>query len=184
MKKTKLESNPMLNPVPIVLVGVTVDGKPNYTTVGAFGIVCLEPIYYISLKSTHCSARGIRESGYFSVNLPSPDLLQKTDYCGMVSGNVLDKSALFTPFYDELGNAPMIAECSLNYLCRVIKVEEIQGFEMFFGDIVATYINENCLTDGKPIPHRINPIIGTGMAYHSLGGEIGKVFTAGKNLIQ
>ena len=184
MQKTKLENNPIITPVPIVLVGTMVDGKENYTTVGAFGIVCLEPIFYISLKNTHCSARGVRESGFFSVNLPSPDLIQKVDYCGMVSGNDVDKSNLFTSFFDESGNAPMILECSMNYLCKVREIKEIGDFEMFFGDIITTYINENYITDGNPACHKINPVVGMGMSYFSVGDEIGKAFSAGKELMR
>ena len=96
MSKIKLDNNPMLNPVPIIIVGTTANGRANYTTVGAFGVVCLEPIFYISLKNTHCSTAAIRESGFFSVNLSTPALIQKTDYCGMVSGNTVDKSNVFT----------------------------------------------------------------------------------------
>jgi hypothetical protein len=66
---------------------------------------------YVSLKETHYTTTGIKASGFFSVNLPSPDLAEKTDFCGVVSGKTTDKSELFTSFYDESGRAPMIQEC-------------------------------------------------------------------------
>ncbi|WP_371380088.1 flavin reductase family protein [Sporomusa aerivorans] len=93
---------------PTILVGADVQGKPNYCTVGACGVVNLEPMLYISLKDTHYTTSGVKENGFFSVNLPSSDLVQKVDFCGVVSGKETDKSRLYTPFYDETGRAPMI----------------------------------------------------------------------------
>jgi len=107
MNKISIPNYPMVNPAPIVLVGADVDGKANYTTVGAFGFVCLEPIFYISLKQTHYTTKGVRESGCFSVNLPTEAMLPRTDYCGKVSGAETDKSAVFESFYNEAGQAPI-----------------------------------------------------------------------------
>ena len=184
MEKTKIENYPMINPVPIVIVGTMSGDKENYTTVGAFGVVCLAPVFYVSLKSTHCGAAAIRENGFFSINLSAPDIIKETDYCGMFSGNTTDKSKLFTSFYDELGNAPMIKESPMNYLCKVINSVPVNDFDVFFGEIIATYINGDCFTDGKPDPLKINPVIGMGMSYYSLENEVGKVFTEGKGLIR
>jgi flavin reductase (DIM6/NTAB) family NADH-FMN oxidoreductase RutF len=97
MKKVKIKNYPMVNPTPIVLAGADVHGKRNYTTIGAFGVVCTEPIFYISLKDTHFTTIGVKENGY-SVNIPSVDMIQKTDYCGFVSGKTSDKSHLFSSF--------------------------------------------------------------------------------------
>ena len=179
MNKTKIENYPMINPVPIVIVGTEVVGKPNYTTVGAFGVVCLEPIFYISLKDTHHSTIGVRETGFFSVNLPSADMIAETDYCGMVSGHDTDKSGLFESFYDKSGKAPLIADAPMNYLCKVVDTFAIGGFTMFFGEIISTYVGEGFMTDGKPDPQKINPIIGMGMSYYGLGKPVGKVFSEG-----
>jgi len=180
MQKIKIKNYPMINPVPIVIVGADVNNKSNYTTIGAFGVVCLEPVYYISLKSSHHTTAGVKENGYFSINLPSADMVQKTYYCGMVSGKQIDKSKLFTSFYDEIRKAPMITECSMNYLCKVIQTLSISGFDIFFGEIVATYINEKCFTDGKPDPLKINPILAMHPNYYNFGQVIGNVFKEGK----
>lgn len=178
MGKTKIRNYP-IGPFPTVLAGVDVDNKPNYVTVGACGVVCMEPVLYVSLKETHYSTRGVKENGYFSVNIPSSDTVQKTDYCGITSGKSIDKSGVFTPFYDELGKAPLIMECPLNFLCQVIQSVPIFGFEMFFGKIVAAYINEQCLTDEKPDPLKINPILMMGTNYYDLGQAIGAIYKEG-----
>jgi len=49
--------------------------------------------------------KGIRQSGTFSVNIPSRDLLVKTDYCGLVSGAKVDKSGS-SPFLREARECP------------------------------------------------------------------------------
>jgi flavin reductase (DIM6/NTAB) family NADH-FMN oxidoreductase RutF len=178
MKKLKIKNYP-IGPFPTVLAGADVNGKPNYATIGACGVVCQEPVLYISLKSTHYTTIGVKKNGYFSVNIPSADMVQKTDYCGIVSGKTADKSMLFTAFYDEQGKAPLISECPLNFLCKVIQTSPIFDFEMFFGEIVSVYANEQSLTDGKPDPLKINPMIIMGSSYWNFGQAVGNAFKEG-----
>lgn len=182
MQKTKVNNYPMLTPIPLVLVGAEVNGKPNYAAVGACGVVCLEPVIYIALKNTHYTTDGVRENGYFSVNIPPADLIQKTDYCGVVSGKNTDKSQLFNSFYDAAGKAPMISECPLNLLCQVFQSVPIRGFEVFYGEIVATYLADACFTDGKPDPVKINPTFVMGANYFNLGSSIGSPFQTANTL--
>lgn len=182
MEKIRIKSFPMVSPTPIVLVGADVDGKSNYAAVGAFGVVCLEPVFYVSLKSTHHTTAGVMENGYFSVNIPSAEMVSITDYCGMVTGETTDKSNLFTSFYDELGKAPMISEAPMNFLCKVMKSVTVSNFEVFFGEIVSTFIGEQFLTDGKPDPLKIDPVFGMGPQYYSIGKCIGNVFQEGKKV--
>jgi flavin reductase (DIM6/NTAB) family NADH-FMN oxidoreductase RutF len=106
-------------------------------------------------------------------------MVQITDYCGMVSGKTTDKSMVFTSFYDELKKAPMISQCPLNFLCKIMQSISICGFEVFFGEIVSTYLNEQCFTDGKPDPLKINPMIMMGASYFDLGQAVGNVFKEG-----
>jgi flavin reductase (DIM6/NTAB) family NADH-FMN oxidoreductase RutF len=178
VKKVKIQNVPF-GPFPTMLVGADVNGRPNYATVGACGVVSLKPVLYISLKSTHYTTLGVKENGFFSVNIPPVDLVQKTDYCGIVSGHRVDKSNVFTPFYDELGKAPMISECSMNILCKVIRTIPMFDFNFFLGEIVAVYINEQCLSNGKPDPLKISPMILMGGSYYNLGQLVGTVFKEG-----
>jgi len=182
MKKVKLENRPV-GPFPAMVVGAIVNEKPTYTTVGAGGCACLEPVLCVSLKNTHYITDGIAQSGYFSVNIPGIHLVQELDYCGVVSGKDVDKSGLFTPFYDEKGGAPMIEECPLNFLCKVCDSKEIRGFTMFFGEIIAAFANEACLSENWPDPMKIDPVIMMGFSYCGLDTVIGQPFAEGKKLI-
>ena len=181
MKKIKLP-NQAVGPFPAMIVGAIKNENPTYTTVGAGGCACLEPVLCVSLKDTHYITDGIKESGYFSVNIPSTALVQELDFCGIVSGKETDKSSLFSAFFDNEGDAPLIEECPLNFLCKVCDTKSIRGFTMFFGEIVAAYVNEDCLSDGKPDAIKTDPIIMMGMSYCGLDSVIGLPFTEGKKI--
>jgi len=181
MKKIKIENRPV-GPFPAMIVGATVNGKPTYTTVGAGGCACLDPVLCVSLKNTHYITEGIEHTGYFSVNIPSSALVKEMDFCGIASGRDTDKSSLFAPFYDAAGSAPLIEECPLCFLCKVCDSKEIRGFTMFFGEIVAAFVNEDCIEQGQPDPIKIDPIIMMGFSYCNLKSVIGQPFAEGKQL--
>ena len=183
MGKIKLK-NQAVGPFPAMIVGTMKNDRPTYTTVGAGGCVCLEPVLCVSLKDTHYITDGIAKSGYFSVNIPSTPLVKEMDFCGMVSGKETDKSSIFSAFFDNAGGAPMIDECPLTFLCKVCDTKSIRGFTMFFGEIVAAYISEECISDGKPDAIKLDPIIMMGMSYCGLDSVIGQPFSEGKRFIK
>ena len=180
-EKVKL-TNMTYGPFATVIVGANVNGKPNYTTVGAYGVVCEKPILYVSLKNTHYSTKGVKETGFFSVNVPNVNEVKKVDLCGIISGNENDKSKVFTSFYDENGNAPMIKECPVNYLCKVIKEIPIEDFTMFLGEVVCTYGSNNCVIDGKLDSEKVKPIMMMFPSYFGIDKKIGGIFQAGREL--
>ncbi|MDF2566952.1 MAG: flr [Oscillospiraceae bacterium] len=171
-------SNIPFGPYIGVLAGAMVNGKPNYATLGAYGVVSQKPVLYISLKNSHHTTSGVVETGFFSVNIPSSDLVEKTDFCGCVSGNRTDKSSVFESFYDEAGNAPMVRECPVNYLCKVIQTIPMFDFTMFIGEIVAVYADEKCLENERPNALKVDPIILMDSGYYNLKDRIGLVFKA------
>ena len=180
MNKIKIANQPV-GPFSAMLVGAIVSEKPTYTTVGAGGCACLDPVLCVSLKNTHYITQGIMKTGYFSVNIPSSSQVKETDFCGIVSGKDADKSKIFNSFYDPAGRAPLIEECPLNFLCKVESNKKIRGFTMFFGEIAAVYISQKCLTDGRPDPLKIDPIIMMGFSYCNLNSVLGRPFAEGKN---
>jgi len=181
MNKIKL-ANQAVGPFPAMIVGAMMKEKPTYTLVGAGGCACHEPVLCVSLKNDHYITAGIEKSGSFSINIPTVALLKKMDYCGIVSGHDADKSSLFTPFYDAAGLAPLIKECPLNFLCKVCASQEIRGFTMFFGDIVAAFANEESLTQGRPDPLKIDPVIMMAFNYLNINSVIGQPYAEGKKM--
>lgn len=185
MSKIKFKNLPLIYPIPSVLVGVVVNEKPNYTTLGNCGIVSVEPsVIYISSHKTHFTNRGIKENCVFSVNIPSIDLVKKMDYCGLVSGNEVDKSMVFESFYGSTDKAPMISDCPINMECKVINEVNVFDMELFIGQVINVYVSQDSLSNGFPDMKKVNPVIyGMDNMYWDIGKSIGIGFSEGKSLI-
>lgn len=184
MDKKSIGAKTFLYPMPTTLVGALVDGKPNYLAAAYCGIVNHAPPYIsVSLSKTHHTNRGIREHGVFSVNMPSADMHEITDYCGLVSGAKADKSNLFETFYGKLETAPMIAECPLNLECRMVQILEYSPDHVFIGEIVEAYAAEKYLTDGLPDITKMDPLIFSmhDLNYWRIGAHVARAFHCGKN---
>ncbi len=185
MDKTKLGAGSYLLPMPVVLVGANVNDRPNFLTIAYVGIVSHTPaMIEIALRKNRFSSAGIKKNQTFSVNAASTALVDATDYCGIYSGEKVDKSQVFEVFYGELQTAPMIAESPLNLECRLAKVLDLGGsHEVFIGEIVEAYSSEEYLSDGRPDLQKIQPIVydGSSTSYWTLGGKLARAFHVGKD---
>jgi flavin reductase (DIM6/NTAB) family NADH-FMN oxidoreductase RutF len=68
----------------------------------------------ICVNKINASHEAITDTGEFSVNLLSTEMVEITDYTGLVSGKRTDKSDLFEVYYGELKSAPLIKSCPLS----------------------------------------------------------------------
>jgi flavin reductase (DIM6/NTAB) family NADH-FMN oxidoreductase RutF len=199
MAETKYANKVMVGKLPAyafptAIVGAMVDGKANFNTLGCFGLLSsIKPMVYIMSGKSHYTNVGIRETGYFSVNIPSADIVGKTDYVGIVSGRDTDKSRVFETFFGSVDQAPMIRECSASMLCKVIKSDELSNgpgsdivSEVFIGEVLEVYLSKGCFTDGRPDLGKINPLLlgGSPIMYWNMGSPAGVAFKAGKAMIQ
>ena len=123
------------------------------------------PLLTVSVNKNHLTNKAIRENKTFSVNFPSVDLMEKTDYCGLVSGKRTDKSDLFEIYYGNLETAPMIGKCPLSLECKLTDIYEMPTSDLFIGEIKSTYTEKQYLTDGKPDIKKMNPAVLT-MIFH------------------
>jgi flavin reductase (DIM6/NTAB) family NADH-FMN oxidoreductase RutF len=172
-------------PMPVVLLGTMTEKRPNFMAVGwAARVNTAPPMVAVGINKKHLTPAGIDECGSFSLNLPSAGLMEKVDYCGLVSGRNVDKSALFTLFYGRLGNAPMIEECPVCLECRLAERHELPDHWLFVGEIVTAYADPAGLTEGRPDMRKIDPLILTmpDNSYWRLGDYAGKAWGIGKNL--
>ncbi|MCW4050700.1 MAG: flavin reductase family protein [Candidatus Bathyarchaeota archaeon] len=189
MNKVKRGSQPAIYPIPICLMGANVDGKPTYGTLGDIGIVGFNPgVVFCASQSKHYTNKGVKENKTFSVNFPNLDMIEVTDYCGIVSGKNVDKGALFTNFYGNLGTAPMIEECPINLECKLIKTMQVNNMDMFIGEVTESYVTEKIDTGepGKwPSLKAVNPVIyGMDRQYWSIGEPVAKGFDIGRKLLK
>jgi flavin reductase (DIM6/NTAB) family NADH-FMN oxidoreductase RutF len=184
MEKIKLDKNSFLYPMPMVLVGSVVDGRANFMAVGWVSRVNFKPpMMAVALGKFHYTNAGIQRNKTFSVNIPGIDLMEKVDYCGIVSGEKTDKSKIFDVFYGELPTAPMIRECPLTLECRLVNTVDLPTNGLFIGEIVGAYSEERYLTGGKPDITKISPFTLTmpDNNYWKIGENAGKAWSVGQN---
>lgn len=172
-------------PMPVALIGANVEGKPNFMTAAWVTRVNFDPpMIAVAISSGHFTPQGIRENKTFSVCLPGASLVEKTDYCGIVSGKRADKSETFEVFYGDLATAPMAAECPLCVECLLAQIVELPSNLLVLGNIAGVYADEAVLGDGKPDPEKYEPLVLTmpDNCYRRLGPVAGTAWSAGKSL--
>ena len=189
MTKNKIRLSSYLFPRPVVLIGANVNGKPNFEPLAYISsIEDRPPLISIASYETHFTNIGIKENGTFSVNTPSEEIIEGTDYCGIVSGKEADKSEVFEVFYGELKSAPMISKAPLNLECKVIKTLVIKdltgsekGHELFIGEVVNAYAEDEYLTEGSPDISKIKTFTYSMKQYWKIGERVAKAWEIGKN---
>ena len=189
--KIKMGNIPFIYPVPIVLVGADVQGKPNFETIGDVGLMGIQPpLVYISSGENHYTNQGIVDNQSFSINFPSTDMLPKVDYCGQVSGRDIDKGAIFNVFYGELEGTPMIQACPVNLECRVIKDFKVMHRQIFIAEVVCTHVEDAFISESggrNSIADltKLDPILyGLDNHYYSIGNQIGTGYQEAKKFLR
>ena len=184
MTRVKIDTNAFVYPMPMVLVGTIVENRANFMAVGWVSRVnARPPMIGVALGKYHHTNVGIHENKSFSVNIPGMDLIEKVDYCGLVSGKNHDKSQLFDIFYGGLPNTPMIRQCPICMECRLVNPVDLPTNTLFIGEIIGAYAEERFLTDGKPDVRKMNPFSLTmpDNNYWGVGNAVGKAWNIGKN---
>lgn len=178
LNKQQFDGN-LLSPLPVILVGAQVNGKPNYLVIGYSCPFDFGKYIFFSLSKKRYTTIGIHENNTFSVNIPSEDLVVETNLCGNNSGRDFDKSSIFDTFYGELKTAPMIRQCPINIECEVSEILDYDRNEGIIGRVVNSYVNSHCVIEEegeiKLDWRRVHPIIwatGGDFNYYRLGERI------------
>lgn len=185
MAKVNIGEQTYVLPMATTILGSRLKDRPNFMALGWLTRVNFQPpMLGVAVNQGHASHRAIAETGEFSVNFPTVEMVEITDYVGLVSGKRVDKSELFNLFYGELKNAPMISECPLAMECKLVKTVELPTNSFFIGEIVGAYSEERFLTDGLPDIKKINPFLLTmpDNGYWSVGELIGRAWSDGKSM--
>jgi flavin reductase (DIM6/NTAB) family NADH-FMN oxidoreductase RutF len=111
-------------------------------------------------------------------------MVEKVDYCGIVSGRKADKAGIFEVFYGEQKTAPMIDDCPICMECKVFDTIELPTNYLIIGQITAAFAEEECLTDNRPDVQKIDPLTLTmpDNRYWKVGKHAGTAWEAGKRL--
>jgi flavin reductase (DIM6/NTAB) family NADH-FMN oxidoreductase RutF len=188
MKKVRLGPKTTLFPMPAILVGANVNGKPNFMTAAWGCIASSKPaMFAVALQTHRYTYRGIKETGVFSINVPSTLLCVETDFCGLLSGEREDKVAAcaFDVFYGILQTAPLIGQCPINFECKLVQTHHLGTHDLLIGEIMEVHASEDCLSEGEPDARKVDPLIygtGAGKAYYALGKCLGAAFSIGRRI--
>jgi len=184
MEKIEIKSNFVGYPMPIVLVGAMVDGRPNFMTAAwVTHVNYAPPMIAVAIGNLHHTLRGVHAHHQFSINIPGRDMIEVVDYCGLVSGGKVDKSDLFETFSGKLEFAPMIAQCPVSLECTVTEVVPLKADTLVIGEIAAAYADESCMTGDAPDLGKIKPFLLTmpDNNYWLLGEAAGRAWQIGKD---
>jgi flavin reductase (DIM6/NTAB) family NADH-FMN oxidoreductase RutF len=188
MTKREFGPQPWIYPNPTVLLGTIYDGKANFAPFAWCGVAGGEPpAVSVGIRHQRHTLKGILQNRTFSVNVPSTELLEATDYCGMVSGAQADKAkdCDFTIFYGTLKTAPLVEQCPINLECEVMHLLNIGAHMLVIGKVIQTHVNEDCLTGGQPDILKIKPFVysrGPTARYNAIGEVLGQAYDVGKKL--
>ena len=185
MDKIKIENGAaFLYPMPMVLVGSAVEGKANFMAAAWVSRVNFKPPLFLIALGPHHTNKGIEEHRTFSINIPDVSLMEKTDYCGLVSGGKTDKSELFEVFYGELDKAPLIKECPVCMSFSLYEAIKLPFDVLYIGEPKEVYAEERYMTDNQLDVKKINPFTLTmpDNHYWAVGEKLGKAWGIGKAL--
>jgi flavin reductase (DIM6/NTAB) family NADH-FMN oxidoreductase RutF len=188
MVKVLIGPSRLIYPMPVLLFGVNVNDKQNFMTVAWGGIANGKPpMISIALNHTRYTLEGIKQTGVFSINIPSISLLKEADYCGIVSGSKVNKAETckFKVFYGKLKNAPLIEQCPVNLECEVVHILYLGSHSFIIGSIKETHVSEDCLTNGEPDFKKIKPLVwitDPASQYCIFGDVVAKALSVGRSL--
>lgn len=157
-EKISIKPSTLLAPVPAVLIGCC--GKPdgqrpqkNLITVAWAGTICSDPpMLSIAIRKERWSHQQIKETREFTVNLVDKSLLWAADFCGVKSGQDVDKfkeCKLTAIPAEALPLAPAVAQSPLTLSCRLSQIIELGSHDLFLAKIVAVQVDPKIMKGQK-----------------------------------
>lgn len=188
--KLSLPALTILLPSPVLIIGTYgPGGRPNIMNAAWGGIASSKPpCISVSLREATLTYHNIKETGAFTVNIPSEKYLREADFVGMVSGRECDKfkETRLTPEKSKLVNAPVVKEFPYSLECRLVRQVECGLHTMFIGEITGMVADSDVLnTNQLPDIEKVRPMLWGSygsMAYYSIGNKLGGAFSVGKEL--
>ena len=155
------------------------EARPNIITIAACGVACATPPLISVAVGTRRYSRGlIRETGDFCVNVPSAEQAVLADWCGMVSGQAVDKfaGAGLTPGQSHRVSSPTILECPVSYECTLWKSVPCGSHDLLLGEVVQVHVSEDVLNAAREAldPAKSDPLVSLQLTYFGLGEKAGE----------
>jgi len=177
-------------PLPVFVVGTyDSEGKPNVMTLGYGGICCsAPPCVAIAVSKARYTYRNIAERKAFTISIPSEKYAKEADYIGIVSGKRVDKFAAtgLTPAKSDLVDAPYVDEFPFILECQLFRSVEIGSYTQFIGEIKDMKVDEDVLTNDRPLIEKVKPLIFSmdrnTASYYRVGTNVAIAFSVGKEI--
>jgi len=188
VSKVTLGPQTSFYPLPALLIGAMVDGKPNFMTAAYGGLANGKPpMLSVGIVHSRYTWNAIKPGFSFSVNIPSASQAREIDFCGLESGSKTDKIARcgFKVFYGDLETAPMVEQCPVNLECVAAHIIDLGMHTLIVADIKQTHVSDYCLTDGALDPMKVDPLVfmtAPARKYVRIGEVVGDAFNMGKDL--
>lgn len=168
----------MLYPLPVTLISCGNDKLGyNIITIAWTGTICTNPpMTYISLRPSRYSYDIIKETKEFVINLATEKLVKAVDFCGVRSGNNIDKFKVMNLNKENASiiKAPLIKESPVNIECKVTDIIHLGSHDMFMAKVVAVQVEEKWLDEnGKFHFNDTKPICYSHGSYYNLNKPIG-----------
>ena len=178
MTKQHWKPATLLSPVPPALISCGTMEKPNVMTAAWTGIISSEPaMTYVSIRPARFSHKIISETKEFVINLPTLDLADITDWCGVKSGRDTDKFKQTGLLAEKCQfiNAPAIAQSPLSMECKVIDIKSYGTHDMFIAEILGVNIDEKYIdSEGRLNLEKAGLLAYMHGFYYTMGRKLGK----------
>lgn len=146
------ESVRLLHPKPVVLVAsVSTDGRPNIMTAAwTMPVSRSPPLVAVAISPRRYTFQLIRQTGEFTLNVATEELVKAAEYCGSVSGRTVDKASAagLTLKPSRFVKPPIIEECAANLECRVVKEIEAGDHWIFVAEVLAARADPTLFRNG------------------------------------
>jgi flavin reductase (DIM6/NTAB) family NADH-FMN oxidoreductase RutF len=114
-----------LAPVLIICKDYQKDSGVNIITISYISVLSEKPaIIGLAIRPQRHSYKLIRENKEFTVNLPTPDMLEIVDFCGTNSGRKIDKVKILnlTLAKSKKIKTPVLKQSPLKLECQLIDI--------------------------------------------------------------
>ncbi len=178
MGKTMWKPGAFEYPIPAVMVSCGDMEKSNILTIAWTGIICSDPaMVYISVRPSRYSYNIIKESKEFVINLTTEKLAYATDWCGVKTGEKVDKfkEMKLTKQKANIVKCPLIKESPVSIECKVKDIVDLGSHHMFVAEVLCIDADEKYIDEkGAFDILKCNLIAYANGGYYSLGKKIGK----------
>jgi flavin reductase (DIM6/NTAB) family NADH-FMN oxidoreductase RutF len=160
------------------------DGAPDAAAFAWGGVASSDPAALsVAVRPSRYTYENLMLKKAFTVNLPSPEYADESDYFGIVSGrdvNKFERTGL-TPVAGEYVDAPYIEEFPVNIECVVTHTLDLGAHTLFIGEVKDLKVDDALAADVKGLwaASRILTYDSFAMTYRQPGDEAAKAFSCG-----